>query len=80
MPPAATTCCPRCCTRIASSHLACPHCRLGFDPASWAAFYYQQAPPRPGLVIMQPEDIKGGADANLRARLGRLLAGRTRRG
>jgi len=73
----AYTCCPRCGGRLATSHPACPHCRLGFDPASVAAFYYQQAPTRPGLVIMQPEDLKGGAAANLRTRLRRLLAVRT---
>jgi hypothetical protein len=76
MPPAApSTCCPRCRARIARSHLACPHCRLDFDPASLAAFYYQRAPAQPGLVIMQSGDLKGGADANLRTRLGRLLGG-----
>jgi hypothetical protein len=73
-PPTTTTCCPRCRAQVAGSHCACPHCRLGFDPASLAAYYYQQAPTQPGLVLMQPGDIKGGADANLRTRLRRLLA------
>jgi hypothetical protein len=70
----ATCICPRCRVRIAASHLACPHCRLSFDPASLAAFYYYQAPTRPGLVIMQSEDIRGAIDGNLRSRFRRLFA------
>jgi predicted amidophosphoribosyltransferase len=71
---AAYTSCPRCQARLADSPRACPRCRLSFDPASLAAFYYQQAPTRPGLVMMQPEDIKGGGDGILRTLIKRLRA------
>jgi hypothetical protein len=76
MSPVAMCICPRCRAQVADGHPTCSRCGLGFDPASLAAFYYQQAPTQPGVVIMQPGDIKGRADANLRVRLRRLLAGR----
>lgn len=70
----ATSICPRCRARIADRHLACPQCRLSFDPASLAAIYYQQAPTRPGLVVMQPADLKGGRSGLLRTLVQRLRA------